>query len=140
MTSVARPARSLLRCPRATATKVVEVEVLPASAVSYFDQFRVESPHNQVLAIASGAGIPAAIDYLVLVGGIICFLWRGARRNSDPTNGLALVAAIAASAGHVVSDSFMSAEVTGSWLLWTLVGAALAISFASTERREPIAV
>jgi len=77
---------------------------------------------------------------LVLVGGIICFLWRGARRNSDPTNGLALVAVIAASAGHVVSDSFMSAEVTGSWLLWTLVGAGLAISFTSTERREPIAV
>jgi hypothetical protein len=38
-----------------------------------------------------------------------------------------LVAVLAALAGHLVTDSFMTAEVTGTWLFWLLLGATLGV-------------
>ena len=105
---------------------------LPASAVRYFGQFRVESPHNEVLAVASGAGIPAAIAYLSILVGITCVLCQRVRKSTDAAGRLAIVAVLAAGAGHLVTDSFMSAEVTGSWLFWTLLGAAVGIASMGT--------
>ena len=107
--------------------------VLPAATVRYFEQFRVESPHNQVLAIASGAGIPAAVAYLAVMVGLARVLWRRANRCTDPTERVAIVAVIAAGAGHLVSDSFMSAEVTGSWLFWTVAGGGIGIATIGTR-------
>ena len=40
---------------------------------------------------------------------------------------LALVAILAASAGHLVTDAFMTADVTGTWLFWVLMGAGLGV-------------
>jgi putative inorganic carbon (HCO3(-)) transporter len=100
--------------------------VLAPPAVRYFDQFRVESPHDEVLAVASGAGLPTAIAYVTFLGGVTYVLVRGIRRIKDSPARLALVAVLAAGAGHFVTDSFMSAEITGSWLFWTLIGAGVA--------------
>ncbi len=113
--------------------------VLPAATVRYFEQFRVESPHNQVLAVASGAGIPAAIAYLAVLVGFARTLWRRANRSTDPAERVAIVAVVAAGAGHLVTDSFMTAEVTGSWLFWTLAGGGIGIAAIGTAPTEAVA-
>jgi O-Antigen ligase len=106
-------------------------EVLPASQVTYFDQFRVESPHDQLLAVGSGAGIPAAIAYVSVLVGSIYVLFQTLRRSADAAVRLSVLAIVAAGVGHIVTDSFMSAEVTGSWLFWTLLGAGLGLASSS---------
>ena len=113
--------------------------VLPAAEVRYFDQFRVESPHDEVLAIASGAGIGAALAYLAALSGVLVLLWRGIRSVAGPPVRLILVAVLAAGLGHFVTDSFMSAEVTGSWLFWTVMGAGVGLAASvprQTSRRQ----
>jgi putative inorganic carbon (HCO3(-)) transporter len=102
--------------------------VLPAAAVNYFAQFRVESPHDEVLAVASGTGIPGAVTYLSALAGILYVLWQASQSKRNAGVGLALVAVMAAALGHVVTDAFMSAEITGSWLFWILTGAGLGIA------------
>jgi putative inorganic carbon (HCO3(-)) transporter len=110
--------------------------VLPAATVSYFEQFRVESPHDQVLAVASGAGIPAAIAYISALAGIVYVLWRATTRGRDGAVRLALVAVMAAALAHVVTDAFMSAEITGSWMFWILVGAGVGVASGQTDGSE----
>lgn len=102
--------------------------VLPAEAVRHFDRFRVESPHNEVLAVASGAGIPAAIAYLSILVGVIHVLWHAMRRSRDAAMRLALLAVMAAVLGHVVTNTLKSSEITGSWIFWVLVGAGVGIA------------
>jgi putative inorganic carbon (HCO3(-)) transporter len=110
--------------------------VLPAAVVRHYEQFRVESPHNEVLAVASGAGIPAAVAYLSILVGIIYVLWHATRRRSDAAVRLALLAVMAAVLGHVVTDAFMTSEITGSWLFWILVGAGVGIASVETDDTE----
>jgi hypothetical protein len=43
---------------------------------------------------------------------------------------------MAAVLGHVVTDAFMSSEITGSWLFWILVGAGVGIASAVTADSE----
>jgi O-antigen ligase len=113
--------------------------VVPAATMSYFEQFRVESPHNNVLALAAGAGIPAVIAYVAVLIGLARTLWRRARRETDPAMRAAIMGIVAAGAGHVVTDSFMSAEVTGSWLFWTLTGGGIGIAALGAATTEAIA-
>ncbi len=110
--------------------------VLPAKAVRHYERFRVESPHNEVLAVASGAGIPAAIAYLSILVGVIYVLWHATRRTRDPAVRLALLAVTAAVLGHVVTNAFMSSEITGSWLFWILAGAGVGIASVVTADSE----
>jgi len=110
--------------------------VLPAAAVRHYERFRVESPHNQVLAVASGAGIPAAIAYVSVLFGVLYVLWHAFRRRRDAGVRLALLAVMAAVLGHVVTDAFMSSEVTGSWLFWILAGAGVGIASVVTTDSE----
>jgi O-antigen ligase len=110
--------------------------VLSATAVRHYERFRVESPHNAVLAVASGAGIPAAIAYLSVLVGVIYVLWHATRTRRDAAVRLALLAVMAAVLGHVVTDAFMSSEITGSWLFWILVGAGVGIASAVTADSE----
>jgi O-antigen ligase len=111
-------------------------EVLPSATVVYFELFRVESPHNQILGLAAGAGIPAVVAYVAVLVGLARTLWRGAKRCSNPATRLGIVAVVAAGAGHLVTDSFMTAEVTGSWLFWTLAGAGIALATIGTAPTE----
>jgi O-antigen ligase len=106
--------------------------VLPAASVRYFDNFRVESPHDEVLSVAAGAGIPTALAYLALLGGIAVTLWRTLRRTKDPVLRLAMVSVLSAGVGYFVTNSFNSSEIAGSWLFWTLLGAAVGISAATS--------
>ena len=102
--------------------------VLPAAAVRHYERFRVESPHNEVLAVASGAGIPAAIAYLSILVGVISVLWHAMRRSRDAAVRLALLAVMAAVLGHLATNAFMSSEITGSWIFWVLVGAGVGVA------------
>jgi O-antigen ligase len=99
-------------------------DVLPPDRAAALDAFRVESPHNVYLAIAAGSGMPALMAYLGILAGALFVVARAAR-NADRELRVGLVAVLAAAAGHVVTDAFMTAEVTSSWLFWVLLGAAL---------------
>ncbi|MBW3613560.1 MAG: O-antigen ligase family protein [Chloroflexi bacterium] len=89
-------------------------------------KYRPESPHNHYLAIAGGAGVPALVAYLAIIGLVV---WRAARSLSDVDRRTLVVGAciVAAIAGHVVTDGFMTAETAGSVLFWTLLGVAAAL-------------
>jgi len=47
--------------------------------------------------------------------------WRRLRHGS-PNERWLLAGLMAALAGHIVTDLFMTAEVTGSWIFWVLLG------------------
>jgi O-antigen ligase len=113
--------------------------VMPAATVADFEQFRVESPHNQLLSIAVGAGIPAALAYIAVLVGLARTLWRRAERSADSAARALLVGVLAAGAGNLVTGSFMTAEVTGSWLFWTLAGAGIGVVEIATARRDDVA-
>ncbi len=69
---------------------------------------------------------------------LLAALWqlvRAARRQMDPAARLLTAAVLAAAVGHVTTDLFMSAEVTGSWLFWLMLGSALAATASSPGRR-----
>ena len=98
--------------------------ILPPARAAALDAFRVESPHNVYLGIAAGSGISALVAYLAAVAGALVVLARAVRRGASPER-VVLVAVLAAASGHLVTDAFMTAEVTSTWLFWVLLGAAL---------------
>jgi putative inorganic carbon (HCO3(-)) transporter len=101
------------------------LDTLPAAEASRMARFRPESPHNVYLAIASGLGLPALVAYLALILTVISGLVRAVRREAvDRVLGAALVAALV---GHVVTDLFMTGDVTGSWIFWVLLGVAVVL-------------
>ena len=102
--------------------------VLPPDRAAALDVYRVESPHNVYLAIAAGAGFPALLAYLGVVAAFVVAVARAARRASDRWLSCAFVAILAAVAGHLVTDAFMTADVTGTWLFWVLMGAGLGVA------------
>jgi putative inorganic carbon (HCO3(-)) transporter len=100
--------------------------MLLSDRVKQLDQFRVESPHNVYLAVAAGVGFPGLIAYLVLLFMASWIVVKGARAATDPWTRVALWCVLAAVVGHLITDAFMTAELTSSWLFWTLLGAGLA--------------
>ena len=107
-------------------------DVLPTERAAALDAFRVESPHNVYLGIAAGAGIPALIAYVGLLAAFVLTVVRAAR-TADPHMYVALVAVLAATAGHLVTDAFMTADVTSTSLFWILMGATLGFVSARTS-------
>jgi O-antigen ligase len=99
--------------------------MLPVARVDFLKQFVVESPHDVPLAIAIGAGVLALLAYLVFISSAF---WVGARRlASMPMSQRILVAALlAAAACHFLTDLFMTADTTGSWIFWVILGALVA--------------
>ena len=89
-----------------------------------------------MLAVASGAGIPAAIAYLSVLVGVTYVLWHATRSTRDAAVRLALLAVMAAALGHVVTNAFMSSEITGSWLFWVLIGAGVGVASVVTADSE----
>ena len=102
------------------------VSELPARSRRQLAKHRVESPHNVYLAIAAGSGFPALVFYLALLALIARSVLREARRNRERPTRVLLVMLLAALAGHLVTDAFMTADLVTSWLQWTLMGAGLA--------------
>jgi O-antigen ligase len=110
-------------------------EVLSAERVAYFDQYRVESPHNVYLGAAATTGVPALAAYLVVIGGSLFVTLRAAGEAADPRYRLALFTVAVAVGAHLVTDTFMSPEITGTWLSWMLIGAGLGTISSRTDAR-----
>jgi len=92
------------------------------------EKHRVESPHNVYLAIAAGTGLPALACYLALLALTGRAVLGEARRSRDRSTRVLLVMLLAALAGHLVTDAFMTADLVASWLQWVLMGAGLAVA------------
>jgi O-antigen ligase len=99
--------------------------MLPAARVDFLRQFVVESPHDVPLAIAIGGGLVALLAYLVFVAGAF---WEGARRLSSKSRSqrILVAALLGAAAGHFFTDLFMTADTSGSWIFWIVLGALVA--------------
>jgi putative inorganic carbon (HCO3(-)) transporter len=106
--------------------------VLSPERAAVLSKFRPESPHNVYLAISSGLGIPALAAYLALIALALLRAARSVRSSTGPTR-IVAVALIGAIVGHVVSDVFMTAELTGSWLFWTVLGAGVSLRAGNHE-------
>jgi O-antigen ligase len=102
-------------------------EVLEPDRARVWRKYRPESPHNHYLAIAGGAGLPALAAYLAIVGLAVLRAGRGMRDAAEPRTWLVGAVLLAAIAGHLVTDGFMTAETTGSVLFWIVLGAAAAM-------------
>jgi O-antigen ligase len=100
-------------------------------------EFRIESPHDVYLAVAAGAGIPALVAYLTLLGAIAVVLVRAARRDPDPRRRWWFAALATALAAHLVTDAFMTADLLTTWLFWVLMGAGVAAALRSAPAPTP---
>jgi O-antigen ligase len=96
--------------------------VLSPESAEKMARFRPESPHNVYLAIASGAGIPALVAFVVLVGGCLAVGIRAAYRAPLPTR-IALAGLLGAVTVHLTTILFMTAEPGTFALMWILLGA-----------------
>ena len=85
---------------------------------------------------ASGAGFPALAAYVAVIAGFFYLVVRALKATRRKWRRIALVAVLAAVAGHLVTDTFMTAEVTSSWLFWILLGAGLGIARASQKEQD----
>jgi O-antigen ligase len=80
-----------------------------------------ESPHNALLSISSGAGVPAVLAYLVFHAAVARRL-LAARRSGGTRAGTVLMIQL----GYLVSSLFMTPEVSSTVVLWMVLGAAVA--------------
>ncbi len=102
-------------------------DVLPADRAVLLSFFRPESPHNVYLAIAAGAGVPALLAYLTVVGAAATSAISATHSAPDPRATVFAAACLAAVAGHLVTDMFLTAETSGSVSFWIVLGAAAAL-------------
>ena len=100
--------------------------VLSTDRAAALDAYRVESPHNVFLGVAAGSGIPALLAYLGVLAAFVVATLRATRCAERDTR-LLLVAALAGVVGHTVTDCFMTAELTSTWLTWLAMGAVLGV-------------
>jgi O-antigen ligase len=98
---------------------------LPANDRSGWLAWRPESPHNVYLEISAGAGVPALAVYVALLAAVFLRIGRALALAPSGAVRVMLAAVLAAGVGHVVTDFFMTAEITSSWLFWVLLGAGL---------------
>ena len=113
--------------------------VLSAPQVRMFDLYRVESPHNTLLWIGAGAGLPALGAYLWIIGAV-ALAWRYGRcgpvRPAGPAS--RWPPSWRSWPRDLVTDAFMSPEVTSSWLFWVLMGLVVSVAGApDLLRRRP---
>lgn len=105
---------------------------LPPDRVAELSNFRMESPHNVFLSIASGMGLPALIAYLSLLTACTGAALGQARRTRDTGTRALLVMIAAAVVGHAITDMFMTADLTTAWIVWTLMGGVVGYVARST--------
>jgi O-antigen ligase len=104
-------------------------DVLSAEAAADVARYRPESPHNVYIAMAAGSGYPALIAYVAMIT-LACWpVVRAIQRDrAKRPHSILLMGVLGAIGVHLVADFFMTAEVTGSWLFWLLLGAGFAVS------------
>jgi O-antigen ligase len=110
--------------------------VLGAPRAGPYEGIRAESPHNVYLSVAAGAGLPALLAYLAVIAAVFGTIVGEIKTRRQDWTRLALVSVTAAAAAHIVTDAFMTAEVTSSWLFWVLMGAGLGICQGENTRRS----
>lgn len=108
--------------------------VLDETRATYLAQFRPESSHNTYLSIAAGTGIPALLAYMTVIGATAIALLGHV--GTPGRESILLSGLVAAMVGHVVTDSFMTIDLSGSWLFWALMGAGLAV-IDHRSRQQP---
>lgn len=105
---------------------------IPPDRAAHLRRFRLESPHNEWIGIASESGIPAVIAYVVFLIRLAVDLARraiGAGRDG----GTIALAALSILVVHVVTNAFKTPDTTTSTLFWVTVGSGLAASRALGE-------
>jgi O-antigen ligase len=112
------------------------IHTIPYFRAVALSQYRIESPHDVYLAVASGAGVPALVAYLALLGAIATVLVRAARADPRAERRWWFAALVAAFAAHVVTDAFMTADLMTTWLFWVLMGAGVAAAVRSGRARS----
>ena len=100
-------------------------QVLPPDRAAILGRFRLESPHNELVGIAAEMGLPALIAYLAFLTACAVACVRRIRGADGTPRTIALVV-LATLAAHVVTNFFMTPEVTTSELFWIVTGAGLA--------------
>jgi O-antigen ligase len=100
--------------------------ILAPDRAALLSRFRPESPHNVYVATAAGAGVPALVAYLAVIGLSGAGMVVAMRSGATPGARIFAAACLAAAAGHLVTDTFVTAETTSSVLFWTVLGAGLA--------------
>lgn len=98
-------------------------DVLPPDRAANLARFRVESPHNVYLAVASGSGIPALLALLVLV--VSCF-WLGARAawgELTATRRFVLAGLLGGATVILLTNGFMTGEPATSAIWFVILGA-----------------
>ena len=101
-------------------------EVLPADRSTDLDRFRVESPHNFLLAVATGAGLPAMVAFGWVLLATVRLSLTGVRTHAP--GGRLLVAVPISVLGYAVTNSFISADLSNTWVIWLLMGAAVGLT------------
>ncbi|MEZ5247217.1 MAG: O-antigen ligase family protein [Acidimicrobiales bacterium] len=112
-------------------------DVLPADSAARLRIYRVESPHNIVLAHAAGSGLPAAALFLLIILGPVMLATGslGPRREGQQRGGPVDVGVVAGICGGFVASLFITADFSTTWLMWILAGALVAIA-ANDDRAE----
>ena len=110
--------------------------ILEPTYANHFAAFRPESPHNVYLGVASGTGIPALITYFAVIGFAMATLIGTARAGGRVAvfAGAILVALM----GHLVTDFFMTMDLSGSWLCWALLGVAISLDQLEMKQSAPV--
>ncbi len=106
---------------------------LSDDSLAALSPFRPESPHNLYVAAAAGAGVPAALAYLAIVGAALALAWSRVTRRFNAV-GLAVLFALVA---HSIANAFITAELAGSLLFWALIGWLVAQHQESTKSPTP---
>ena len=110
--------------------------ILEPTYANHFAAFRPESPHNVYLGVASGTGIPALITYFGVIGFAMATLIGTARAGGRVA--VFAGAILAALMGHLVTDFFMTMDLSGSWLCWALLGVAISLDQLEMKQSAPV--
>jgi hypothetical protein len=103
-------------------------DVLPEDRASYFDSYRVESPHNFVLAIAAGSGMLSLVAFSWTVGAVLLVAIAAGR--TRPESAFLSRAVIVSMAGYASTNLFITADLSSTWSIWVLMGAAIGLADA----------
>lgn len=108
--------------------------VLTPDRAALIRRFRIESPHNELIGIAAGSGIPALVAYLAFLMGVATACVRHARGLPVGSSWIAQTV-LGVLAVHVVSTFFMTPETSTSLVFWVLIGSGLAVMDATPSDR-----
>ncbi len=122
--------------PRATGPVVTTDPPVPYRDVRQLRRHGAASPHSVPIAIAAGAGFPALVLYAALYTVVLA---AGVARvvRASPRDAFLAAGALAAVAGHLVTDLFVAGEPSTAAVAWLLAGA---LAARGTGVRRPAAL